>query len=132
MAPAPDPAPILLAVDDEPAVLHLMLRTLTEAGYAAHGAAGAVHALDVLSRLPAPPTALVTDVRMEPIDGPGLAKMLLHQCPGLPILFVSGFGPNDQYRNLPGPLLKKPFLPEQLIDAVAGLLTRTRGIQGSA
>jgi DNA-binding NtrC family response regulator len=117
-------------VDDEPVVLHLMVRTLTDAGYTAHGAAGALQALDTLSRLPSPPAALVTDIRMDPIDGAGLARLLLHQHPGLPVLFVSGFGPGDQYRDLPGPLLKKPFLAEQLIDAVTGLLTRPRTLRG--
>ncbi len=126
MAQAPDPASVLLVVDDEPVVLHLMMRTLTDAGYSVHGASGALQALDLLGRLPTPPAALVTDVRMDPIDGAGLARLLLHQRPGLPVLFVSGLGPNDQYRDLPGPLLKKPFLAEQLIDAVTGLLVRQR------
>jgi CheY-like chemotaxis protein len=113
-------------VDDEPVVLHLMVRTLTDAGYTVQGASGALQALDLLSRLPTPPAALITDIRMDPIDGAGLARVLLHQHPNLPVLFVSGFGPGDQYRDLPGPLLKKPFQGEQLIDAVTGLLLRER------
>jgi CheY-like chemotaxis protein len=118
-------------VDDEPVVLHLMVRTLKDAGYAVHAAPGALQALDIFSRFPTPPAALVTDIRMDPIDGAGLARVLLHQCPGLPVLFVSGFGPGDQYGDLPGPLLKKPFHTEQLVDAVVGLLARPRAARGS-
>jgi FixJ family two-component response regulator len=69
---------------------------------------------------------------MDPIDGASLAKVVLQQHPGLPVLFVSGFGPGDQYRDLPGPLLKKPFMTEQLLDAVAGLLARPRVVHGSS
>jgi two-component system, cell cycle sensor histidine kinase and response regulator CckA len=131
-APARDPAPLILVVDDEPLVLQLMVRTLQDAGYTVHGARGALQALDLFARFPAPPAALVTDIRMDPIDGAGLAKVVLQQCPGLPVLFVSGYGPGDQYGNLPGPLLKKPFLADQLVDAVAGLIARPRATQSSA
>jgi CheY-like chemotaxis protein len=127
----PDPAPVILVVDDEPVVLHLMVRTLQDAGYTVHGAPGALPALDLLGRLSTAPAALVTDIRMDPIDGAGLARLLLHQSPGLPVLFVSGFGPGDQYGDLPGPLLKKPFLTDHLVDAVAGLLARPRAPQPS-
>jgi DNA-binding response OmpR family regulator len=130
-ARAPDPAPVILVVDDEPVVLHIMTRTLKDAGYAVHGAPGALQALDLFSRFSAPPAALVTDIRMDPIDGVGLARVVLQQCPALPVLFVSGFGPSDQYGDLPGPLLKKPFLTDQLLDAVAAIVTRPSGAQTS-
>ena len=132
MAAQPESSPPVLVVDDEPLVLQLMVRALKDAGYSVHTAVGALEALDLLGRLPAPPLMMVTDIRMDPIDGAGLAKVVRQQCPGLPVLFVSGFGPGDQYGNLPGPLLKKPFHPDQLVDAVAGLLNRPRLVQGSS
>jgi DNA-binding NtrC family response regulator len=128
----PDSTPPVLVVDDEPLVLQLMARALKEAGYAPFTAGGALQALELLGRLPAHPLARVTDIRMDPIDGPGLAKILRLQCPGLPVLFVSGFGPGDQYGNLPGALLEKPFQTDQLVAAVAGLLGAPRLAQGSS
>lgn len=38
-----------------------------------------------------------------------------------PVLFVSG---GHGYQDLPGPLLRKPFLPEDLSAVVRGVLAR--------
>ena len=37
--------------------------------------------------------ALVTDVEMPRLDGVGLARRLLRECPRLPIVFISGTAP---------------------------------------
>jgi CheY-like chemotaxis protein len=121
-APHLDGAPVVLVVDDEPVVLKLMERTLLAAGYVVHTASGALPAHLLLYSLGTPPAAVVTDLRMTPIDGAGLAKMIHAQWPGIPVLFVTGYAPAAQYRHLPGPVLTKPFDPEDLTEAVSRLI----------
>ena len=116
------PAPVVLVVDDEPTLLHMMERILSQAGYEVHGASNGLRALELLAGSPVPPTVLVTDVRMEPVDGPSLARLVLGASPGTRLLFVSGY-PEDPDHPVPAaPLLRKPFTPEQLLHAVAGVL----------
>jgi two-component system, response regulator FlrC len=85
----------------------------------------------VASDLPVPARALVTDIRMEPIDGVSLARLISGRWPGTPILFVSGFGDVDQYGSLRGPLLPKPFSPAQFLQAVQRLMTNEEAPRGS-
>jgi two-component system, cell cycle sensor histidine kinase and response regulator CckA len=110
---------VVLVVDDEPMVLRLMVRILTEAGFKVHAAADALQALEVAVRMPEPADVLVTDLRMEPVDGADLAKLIVRQWPGVQVLYVSGF--DADRLGIPGPLLRKPFSPEQLIEAVRNL-----------
>jgi CheY-like chemotaxis protein len=69
--------------------------------------------------------AVVTDLRMPRMDGWALAQALRRHDPPPPILFISGF--NDQ-RELPGPLLEKPFRPDVFLAAVHQLLEPQRGL----
>ncbi len=124
-------APTILIVDDEPMVLRLMERTLRSAGYLVYTATTGLEAVAVASDLPVPASALVTDIRMEPIDGVSLARLISGRWPGTPILFVSGFGDVDQYGSLRGPLLPKPFSPAQFLQAVQRLMTNEEAPRGS-
>ena len=55
--------------------------------------------------------------------GEAFARWLARHYPGTPLLFMSGFGPEDD-EQLPATLLKKPFTPEALLGAVRRALTR--------
>lgn len=121
-APQADPRPVVLVVDDEPMILRLMERTLVEAGYRVHPASNGLRALELAASLPTPPAAMVTDLRMEPIDGADLARLMAEQRPATRVLFVSGFIEDPDHRRLQGPMLKKPFAPAQLVAAVGRLL----------
>lgn len=124
VAPVTSAAAVVLVVDDEPVVLQLMERTLQEAGYRSCGATSGPDALRVLETLESPPDAVVTDLRMQPMDGASLAKIIRQQWPGIPILLVSGYGPGNQSGELPGRLLPKPFDPELFLSAVDQLVPR--------
>jgi len=113
---------MVLIVDDEPEVLGLMERILVEAGYTVHLASDAIAALEFLSTLSAPPSAVVTDLRMDPIDGASLGQMIHARWGDVPLLFISGFGSASQYGDLPGPFLPKPFDAGHLLDAVGRLM----------
>ena len=69
--------------------------------------------------MPEPADVLVTDLRMEPVDGADLAKLIVGSGPGGQVLYVSGFDADRLM--IPGPLLRKPFSPEHLIEAVRNL-----------
>ena len=111
---------VVLVVDDEPIVLRLMLRILGGAGFQVHGAPDALRAIEIASQLSPPPGMLVTDLRMEPVDGADLAKLMTSRWPAMRVLYVSGF--NADWRGVSGVLLKKPFAPAKLVEAVRDLL----------
>ena len=120
----------VLVVDDEPMVLRLMVRALGDAGFQVYEATGALRAIEIASGLPSPPRVLVTDLRMEPVDGADLAKLVSTQWPGVRVLFVSGF--DADHLGVGGALLKKPFAPDKLVDAVRGLVVPQAASSSSA
>lgn len=112
----------ILVVDDEPIVLTLMLRAVTDAGYDGLSATNGVEALERAASAVPRVDALVTDVQMPQMGGEALAAALRQADPSLPILFVSGFN-GGLAPSLPGPFLAKPFTPNQLLSALSLLLT---------
>lgn len=118
-------APVVLVVDDEPVVLRMMERVLSAEGYEVHTASNGLRALELATGLPVPPAVMVSDVRMDPVDGPDLARLMLRASPGTRVLFVSGYPADPDHGPLLGPLLRKPFSPDQLTQAVAAILGPT-------
>ncbi len=118
--PHPDQAPVVLLVDDEPAVLRVMSRILERAGFLVVTATSGLHAISLAAELPAPPDIVVTDLRMEPIDGSALARLILAVWPETRFLFVSGFHTKN-YKDLPGAILAKPFTTQALVEHVQRL-----------
>jgi DNA-binding NtrC family response regulator len=121
-APKADPAPVVLVVDDEPILLRLMERALTEAGYLVQGASNGLRALELIGSSPCPPDILVTDLRMEPLNGFDLARLVTAKHPDMQVLLISGY--DADHTEPPWPFLRKPFVPEALVRAVEQLLPR--------
>ncbi len=119
-APQANPDPVVLVVDDEPSVLRLMQRALVSAGYQVIAATDGLSALALATELPSPPAALVTDLRMEPIDGASLGRLVKALWPGTRLLFVSGYGPPADFGNLPGPCFPSPSVPTNCSTPFAG------------
>jgi len=128
----PASGPVVLVVDDEPIVLSLMQRALAEAGYQVHPASDGLSALALAAQLPSPPVALITDLRMEPVEGASLCRLLRQVYPGIRVVFVSGFGPPTEYGELPGALIAKPFDPGTLIATLADVLRPLQGTSSSS
>ena len=119
-------APTILIVDDEDIVRALVARALREAGYrvvqAQHGAA----ALAVLESGRETVHLVITDLVMPGMGGREVARWLATHLPGVPVLFISGYPrtyleAHDLY-DAGIPLLRKPFLPSRLLEAVQELL----------
>jgi CheY-like chemotaxis protein len=116
--------PAILGVDDLEAVRRLCRRALEAAGYQVWEAADGVEALGWLLR--GVVDLVVTDIRMPIMDGWELAAHLKTMTPSLPILFISGYDAHVGPHNLSGPVLGKPFRPDQLVTSVRQLLEGTQ------
>lgn len=117
--------PTVLVVDDDEGVRNLTARVLKLAGYEVVVTANGQEALAVLtpgSRV----DVVITDVRMPYMNGYDFAARLVSDFPHLPILFMSGFDIHLGSIALPGPVLAKPFRPEQLTNCLKQLLERPR------
>jgi CheY-like chemotaxis protein len=108
----------VLVVEDDRALRALMVRTLSAKGYRALEASDGIEALERLSKDPNI-ELVVTDIVMPRMNGVELARQLAASA-RTRLLFVSAFG--EDYTELPGTLLEKPFSPDALIAQVERLL----------
>jgi two-component system, cell cycle sensor histidine kinase and response regulator CckA len=108
----------VLVVEDEPQLLELACRTLSEQGYRVLGAANARHALQLCSVHPGPIHLMVTDVVMPRMGGGELVSAARPLRPSMRVLFMSGYTDETaiQYGVAVGqvPFLQKPFTPLEL------------------
>ncbi|MEZ5100094.1 MAG: histidine kinase N-terminal 7TM domain-containing protein [Thermoleophilia bacterium] len=127
-APAPEPAAVrtgtILLVEDQDGVRAVLATMLEAVGYDVLRAASGLEALRLAAEHDGPLAALVSDVVMTGMRGPELARRLLAERPGLPVLLVTGH--DDDRRASDGlPLLVKPFTGAELVAALDGVLDAT-------
>jgi two-component system cell cycle sensor histidine kinase/response regulator CckA len=127
-APAPAARPAggrILLVEDDEGVRSLMADLLQEAGYSVLSSGNPASALALASG-GGPLDLLVTDVIMPGMSGRELARRLGAECPGLRVLYVSGYAGEALSRHggiEPGEhFLSKPFSERALIEAAAAAL----------
>jgi PAS domain S-box-containing protein len=112
----------ILLVEDEPAVLELMRRTLESYGYTVLHASAPERALRAMEEGDARVDLLLTDVVMPGINGPELAAQLRALDPALRVLFMSGYSSDlvAEQGLLPAEvsLITKPFSPTALVARV--------------
>ncbi len=122
-----------MVVDDEEVVRLLVSRALTEAGYRVLQASHGAGALGILEGHAPAIDLVVCDLVMPLVSGRDVGRWVSTHCPGLPILFVSGY-PRAylEAHHLFDPavsLLRKPFLPSRLLEVVEELVGKqTRGV----
>jgi CheY-like chemotaxis protein len=104
-------------------VREIVAGNLRGLGYDVIEAGDGVEALAAAEEAPAL-SLLVTDVVMPRMGGRELAERLRQQSPGLRILFVSGYtdGALGDADDPATAFLPKPFMSDELADAVRGLL----------
>jgi two-component system cell cycle sensor histidine kinase/response regulator CckA len=81
----------ILIVDDEPLVLTLLKRVLTEAGFNVLEASSGEQALEVSAGFGARIHLLLTDLKMPGMDGQQLSKTLFEQRPDVQVIYMSGY-----------------------------------------
>lgn len=81
----------ILVVEDEPGVLSLVKRVLEASGHTVHTASTGREALNVCERVGNSIQLLITDIVMPGMDGRELTEQLATICPGLKVLYMSGY-----------------------------------------
>ncbi|MCL2340218.1 MAG: endopeptidase La [Proteobacteria bacterium] len=79
----------ILIVDDEEIARTNMIYVLGREGYNCHGAANGAEALEVMAREEI--DLVVTDMKMEQMDGFELLDQINHKAPEVPVIMVTGF-----------------------------------------
>lgn len=116
----------VLAVDDDQTMLDLLEEVLRPLGYNVLSASSGEEALEVASEHQDEIDLLLTDVILPGIKGQDLAKQLLNRCPGVNVLFMSGYlcpsmAHNDSDQGFEA-FIQKPFSPNALLRKIRKLL----------
>lgn len=125
----------LLLVDDELPLLGLLRRYLERQGYAVDVCDTGQAAIDKCRQVPCPFQIVVLDLKLPDMPGEEVMHVLLRESPQIRVLISSGTPFSEEsveakLRPRVGSLLK-PFVPKQLLEAIATLAPATRAA-GSA
>jgi CheY-like chemotaxis protein len=116
----------VLVVDDEDIVRGLVTRSLREAGYRVREASHGGAAIGLLELEAQATDLVVCDLVMPILGGREVSDWVKEHCPGLPLLFVSGYPraylEAHHLYDPSVPMLRKPFLPSKLLEMVEELL----------
>ena len=101
-----------------------MKATLERNGLQALEAYDGLHALEVLGQLRYAIDLVISDITMPRMDGLEMAFTIRTRFPNLPILLITGSPDGAKIKELHGefPLVKKPFTPKTLLEAVQRIL----------
>src|SRR5205085_1353033 len=114
-------SPKVLLVDDDRDLLQLIAMRLQAAGYAVTAVESGEAALAALAVTR--PQVVVTDLRMQGMDGMGLFEAVHRESPSLPVVILTAHGtiPEAVTATRRGvySFLTKPFEPKVLLDTVA-------------
>ena len=117
----------ILIIDDDPDVREVMNAALEMAGHHVREAQDGIEGLAMARQHH--PTVVATDIVMPEQEGGQVIRQLRRELPGISILAVSGAARRDLYLKIAeqfgaDAVLAKPFTPDDLTNAVGGLLTR--------
>jgi CheY-like chemotaxis protein len=114
----------ILLVDHESALMKLMKALLDGAGFRVLAATGAREALEICRQTKV--DLLLTDVNLHDLTGPELAMHVANFAPDVRVLYMSGSDAKSLgamgLSSMDPALLRKPFSPAALLNAVDGAL----------
>jgi DNA-binding response OmpR family regulator len=119
--------PIVLVIEDDPAIQGIIEDALAEGGFEPAIAASGEEAVTLLKGQKGTYCALVTDIGLVArIDGWEIARQAREIDPAFPVIYMSGASAEQwPSRGVPNSvMLVKPFAPAQLLTAVSNLLNR--------
>ena len=118
----------ILVIDDEPEISVLLAQALCRAGYECDIAENGLAAQVIIDKAPDRYGAVVCDLRMPGLDGPGLFRWLAEHHPRLAhrTMFVTGdaLGPvaGRFLAESRRPVLEKPFTPADVVRLVGDVV----------
>jgi CheY-like chemotaxis protein len=114
----------ILLVDDEESVRTIVLKILRRAKYNVLAAENGEAAIRIAESHPGNIDLLITDMFMPGLRGPEVAQKLAQTCPGLRVLFMSGYADQDLRTGVPAGanFLNKPFSGADLARTVEKVL----------
>ena len=123
---APGGAETVLVVEDEARVRKLIVDVLASQGYTVVEATRGEEALRLCKRRSGAIDLAVLDVVMPEMSGPDLGRQILPLCPGIRLLYISGYTDeavlHHGIRESGVAFLQKPFLPDALLRKVRDVL----------
>ena len=127
----PNPVGKILLVDDDPGLLRLLSIRLRAEGYEVDAVESAHKALATLNRFS--PDLVITDLRMDKMDGIGLLKELQTRSPGLRVVIITAHGtiPDAVVATQSGAFgfLTKPIDKDELMQTVEKALRVSGSIE---
>ena len=120
---------MILVVDDEEYILQVLKILLQAKGYDVITASDGSKAIGVV-RSVEDVNLVISDVRMSPMDGIELLKLIHEERPGLPVIMLTAYGSPKSMLEAAGlgsfAYLSKPFSVEEVLDTVR------RGLEASS
>jgi two-component system cell cycle sensor histidine kinase/response regulator CckA len=121
----------ILLLEDEPAILDLVSRLLTEQGHRVHRSSSGVEAMQIWTEHATDIKVLLTDIRMpHGMSGYDVAENLLALNPALKVIFMSGYPSEspqlEQMLRQGAQFLAKPCPPVTLNETVEKMLAAAR------
>jgi DNA-binding NtrC family response regulator len=116
---------ILLLVDDEELILHMLEEALTDAGFAVVTAMDGASAIALLDKPDDNLAGLITDIRMgDGANGWDVARHARELAPTFPVVYMTGDGGGDwASQGVPNSaIIQKPFATAQVITAISNLI----------
>ncbi len=128
LEPDSPPPQTVLVVEDEVLIRLVIAEYLRECGYRVHEAANADEALAVLAEPNVAVDIVFSDVIMPgSMDGFGLARWIRANRPQIDVVLTSGIDRSAEIAGVlceAGPLLEKPYEPQNVVDRIKQLLAR--------
>jgi FixJ family two-component response regulator len=120
--------PVVLVVDDEPAVRRTLCAILAFCGYEPRPFGGGAAAVESLRQDPGRAVAAVVDVRMPAMDGPATVAAFRAIAPSLPCVFLTGDAGEYTLEHLRAcgacAVLEKPIRVSELGEVMGKAITR--------
>jgi len=126
-SPDTRPAPVILAVDDDPAVLRIIESQLMRRDFVVKTASSGEAALTILKELI--PAVIILDVMMDEVSGYDLCSLVKRdsRLRDVPVIFLTSKGTPQDYKtghDLGAVIyMAKPFKAEKLVNVVQMLVS---------
>jgi len=118
------PKKTVLLVDDEDAIREAASEALRSMGYAVLEASSGPEALEVSAARECKIDLLLTDLIMPGMTGRALAETLSARCPGLEVIFMSGYVDGSREQDIR--CIQKPLTMKELAALVSKVLETPR------